>query len=81
MTTPRVHAFEVGRKYRVLKDIRTQTSSFCSGEVVEFKDAAYGRYEKCTAFRFASFAGGECNSWFLYDQDIDNSKELFAPVG
>lgn len=78
MPTPGAISFEKGMRYKVLQELKTQTSTFLAGEIVEFKESAYGRYDGCTAFRFQSADTGEIKSWFLYDQDADVSATLFA---
>lgn len=80
MSTWSQNRFEAGKKYRVLKEIRTQTSVFSGGEVVQFKDATYSWYDSSTAFLFESEAGRELKTWFLHDDDVDTSDQLFALV-
>jgi hypothetical protein len=63
-----------------LTEIKTPTSVFAPDEVVEFKDTAHSNYDSCTAFNFISLPSRELKTWFLYDDDPDNSAQLFAPI-
>jgi len=78
VSTWRKHRFEPGKKYRVARDIRTEDNSvFHSGEIVEFVDAQYSRYDGSTAFWFTSVDTQEPKNWFLKDDAPDISDELF----
>jgi hypothetical protein len=71
--------FTFKTRYRVLKSFESDTDSFAAGEVLSFKEANYGRYDSSSAFSFESQAG-EQKTWFLRDDDPDDSKDRFAPV-
>jgi len=77
MPTPRKHNFKTKAKYRLLKTVQTQTDHFSEGEIVEFINTGYGRYEESTVFIFRNSESGETKSWFLNDKDADESSQLF----
>lgn len=74
--TWRSHRFRSGEKYGVINDLHTQTSEFIAGEIVTFEKTAYSAYDSSTAFIFKS-ADGTLKTWFLHDDDPDNSAQLF----
>src|SRR5262249_7598262 len=80
LTTWRQNTFEAGKKYRVMKEIQTSTSVFSRGEIVQFREATYSRYDSSTGFVFESEAPRELKTWLLYDADADTSDQLFALV-
>ena len=80
MSSSRSNVFQPGRKYKAKKNFKTSTDYFLENEIVAFVDSNWGRYEECTAFRFISVDSGESKSWFLYDQDVDDSSDYFEPI-
>tara|TARA_R110002094_G_scaffold178412_1_gene157605 strand:- start:110 stop:355 length:246 start_codon:yes stop_codon:yes gene_type:complete len=78
MKTWRKHRFEAGKKYKVLKAVRTLTSELVTGEDVIFESTAYSAYDSSSAFIFKSCRNGETKTWFLHDDDDDNSAEFFT---
>jgi len=79
MATWRTNSFVVGSYYRVLKGFKTDVSSFDENEVLTFKDATYSRYDSSSAFIFET-ASGELKTWFLHDEDLDDSSARFTKV-
>jgi hypothetical protein len=77
---PRDTLFKVGARYRVLSDFQTLNDAFVAGEIVAFREAVYGRYDCCYAYRFSSQLDPKGKSWYLRDGDIDHSRELFLEV-
>lgn len=69
-----------GKEYRVRKDFTTQTDTFVKGEVLVFTGSDYSRYHSSTALRFDNKVTGEGKSWFLTDDEPDNSAEFFEAV-
>ena len=80
METWRKHRFTQGKSYKLLKSVRSQTSEFEEGERVQFESTAYSPYDSSTAFVFKACSGGELKTWFLHDDDPDESISLFAEV-
>ena len=69
-----------GKEYRARKDFKTQTDVFTKGEILIFTGNDYSHYHGSTALRFINKATGEDKSWFLHDNEPDNSAEFFKPV-
>lgn len=81
MSRWREHSFEKGAKYRVTLELTTPISHFSAGEIVEFCDTSYSRYDSSSAFQFRSLPSNEVKTWFLHDDEKDTSKEFFERMG
>jgi hypothetical protein len=77
MNTWRQHSFKQGHSYKVKVSFSTATSKFDEGEMVVYIDSSYSPYDGSTGFMFQTDGLGQMKTWFLRDDEIDNSLELF----
>ena len=66
-------------QYRVVKTFQSKLSAFNEGEILVFKDTTYSLYDASTAFIFQSHVYGY-KTWFLHDDEADDSFDRFAQV-
>ena len=80
MATWRKHPFIQHQKYRIVRDMKTSTSVFHAGEVVEFSDSSHSHYDSSTAFMFFAGQEREIKTWFLHDDDPDEGFRIFEAL-
>jgi hypothetical protein len=73
--------FEAGRSYRVRKDFRFLMFEFAVGELVQFLNDGYSRYDCATWFVLKRRSNDEnCQWWLSDDSPLESWQEFFEPA-
>lgn len=72
--------FKEGQSYQVKQDFSSQISVFKRGEMLVYQNSAYSTYDSSSAFIFKSSIDSEIKTFFLHDDDSDNSSEFFEEI-
>lgn len=74
--------FQIGRRYRVIRDYAFLNHAFRAGEEVIFTAGGYSPYDGVTRYWFTSVQSGKSNAWHQFDaeEQASDSNEFFEPV-
>jgi hypothetical protein len=72
--------FEVAHSYRVIKSFKALRDTFVEGEVLEYRERVYSRYDGCAGFIFLD-PEKKTRVWDLHDDDsVEVWSKLFEDL-
>jgi hypothetical protein len=69
MKTSHNPELQVGRNYRVVRDLACNTGTFQTGQILRLESSNYSRYDGSTLFIFRDNVTGELKGWCLGDNE------------